>query len=164
MNRESIPAGSETFSEIPPCGIGVDEEGYWHHEGNRLFREEILELLYAGLQMTPDGRFLIRWKDCTCFLDVADTPYVVSRVDRVVEEGSGLESIRLGFRNLAAGEPLDPSTLRVGKENVLYCDVKSGRFPARFSRPAYYQLAQWVEEGEDGFSLSLNGIRYTISV
>ena len=52
-------------------------------------------------------------------------------------------------------ETLEPAGLRVGKDNVLYCTVKAGRFPARFNRAAYYQLSEYIEEGEDGFYLKL---------
>ena len=31
-------------------------------------------------------------------------------------------------------EPLDPATLEVGSDNVLYCRVKGGEFRARFLR------------------------------
>ena len=46
-------------------------------------------------------------------------------------------------------EPLDPASLRVGAENVLYCRVKGGH-EARFLRPAYYELMRHAEPGRDG--------------
>ena len=42
-------------------------------------------------------------------------------------------------------EPLDPATLRVGAENVLYCRVKGGAHEARWLRPAYYDLMRHAE-------------------
>jgi len=38
------------------------------------------------------------------------------------------------------------------------------RVRARFSRPAYYQLAQWIDEdpGTGGFSLRVGGRRFPI--
>jgi hypothetical protein len=70
------------------------------------------------------------------------------------------------LRHLQGFETLDPSTLKVGKDNVLYCRIRKGIFPARFSRAAYYRLAQWIEEdaGAGSFYLTLNGNRYTIEM
>ena len=47
-------------------------------------------------------------------------------------------------------EPLDPATLRVGADHVLYCRVKGGRHEARFLRPAYYELMRHAVAGPDG--------------
>jgi hypothetical protein len=61
-------------------------------------------------------------------------------------------------------EDLSPETLYVGMENVLYCSVKADTFPARFDRPAYYQLAQNIEEGEESYFLRMNGKKYIIPI
>ena len=47
-------------------------------------------------------------------------------------------------------EPLDPATLRVGAENVLYCRVKGGAHEARWLRPAYYDLMRHAEPAAGG--------------
>jgi hypothetical protein len=44
-------------------------------------------------------------------------------------------------------EALDPSTLRVGADHVLYARVKDGRHDARFLRPAYYELMRHAVAG-----------------
>jgi hypothetical protein len=56
----------------------------------------------------------------------------------------------------ATEERLDPATLSIGQENVLYCKVK-GEFPARFLRPAYYQLMEALVETEDGYAVKIGG-------
>jgi hypothetical protein len=40
------------------------------------------------------------------------------------------------------------------------------RFRARFSRPAYYQLAEFIREDDigHGFYIELNGDRYSIAL
>ena len=47
-------------------------------------------------------------------------------------------------------ERLDPASLRVGAENVLYCRVKDGAHEARFLRPAYYDLTRHLETDTGG--------------
>lgn len=147
-----------------PSDITVDAEGDWYYQGNHIFREDIIEFLLENVLLTPDGRYYISWNEKECSLEAADTPFVVSRVDLVKESDSGTEKLSLKLRHLSGEVALDPTTLRVGKGNVLYCSIREGRFPARFLRPAYYQIAQWIEEDQTSstFFIELNGSRYPI--
>ena len=156
---------SNSIRELQPCGIQVDENGDWFHNGNRIFRPEILETLYAKLDQTPAGQFILSDFKGPCLLDVADTPFVVSRVDLERDE-SGRERIIIRLKNISRSEVLDADTLATGRDNVLYCRVFEGRFSARFSRPAYYQLAEFVREDDTGrgFYIELNGNRFAIAV
>ena len=142
----------------------IDEDGDWFHQGNRITRPEILEALYEKVDFSEDSRFFLACETGPFFPEVADTPFVVSRVDRTGTRQGG-EQIELRLRHLPRPEALDPGTLKAGRDNVLYCRVKNGRFPARFSRPAYYQLAEFIEENPDSgtFFIELNGTRYPIS-
>ncbi len=162
---ESFPVSPGEHEEISHCAISVDEEGEWRHEGVRMDRADIVEFFLENTQMTPDGAFFIAWQGNSCPILASDTPFVVSRVDRrTAPEAEGGEEILLTLRHLSGAEPLDPLSLRVGGANVLYCRVRQGRFPARFSRPAYYQLAQWIEEDSatGDFYLELGARRYKI--
>jgi hypothetical protein len=151
--------------ELESIDIRIDQEGDWFYEGRWIFRPEILEALYAKLDRLPTGEFILCDLKGTCLLEVADTPFVVSRVD-FERNGSGAEQIVIRFKNILRSEVLDPETLVTGKGNVLYCRLADKRFSARFSRPAYYQLAQFVSEDDtgNGFYIELNGKRYPISV
>ncbi|HYA41379.1 MAG TPA: hypothetical protein VEF34_08760 [Syntrophobacteraceae bacterium] len=153
------------MKELESCGIRVDREGDWFYEGRRIFRPEILEALYAKLDRFPTGEFILCDFTGPCLLDVADTPFVVSRVD-FEKDQSGIEQIVIGFKNISRSEVLDPGTLATGKDNVLYCRLADRRFWARFSRPAYYQLARFVREDDtgQGFYIELNGRKHSISV
>ncbi len=143
------------------CGIKVDIEGNWFYEGRPIIRKDIIEIFYQGLEFDPVKReFWINWRGNRCRLDVEDTPYVITRVDKI-SEGSQ-EKILISFKHLNKQEALNPSTLHIKKDNVLYCFIKDGPVPARFSRPAYYQLAEWIEQDDKGFFISLNGEKYYI--
>ena len=48
-----------TTSELQPSGILVDENGDWYHNGNKIFRPEILEILYSRLDQLPTGEFVL---------------------------------------------------------------------------------------------------------
>jgi len=155
---------NNSIRDLKPCGIQVDENGDWFHNGNRIFRPEILETFYAKLDQTPTGEFILADFGGPCLLDVADTPFVVSRVDLERDE-SGRERIMIRLKNISRSEVLDPHTLAIGRDNIVYCRVSGGRFLARFSRPAYYQLAGFVRENDvgQGFYIELNGNRHPIA-
>ena len=70
---------------------------------------------------------------------IEDTPWVVTAVDGDPESGFAV------VLNDDTREPLDPATLVVGLDDVLYCRVKGGAHEARFLRPAYYALMRHAE-------------------
>jgi hypothetical protein len=144
----------ETCSDVPPCGIFIDRDGKWYSQGIEMVRKDIVDLFFEHIKLCPDGTYLIELDGQRCRLDVADTAFVVMRVDQ--EEDSFSIVLNDGTR-----EGLVPR-LRVAKDGVLYCRVKNGRFPARFSRPAYYQIASYVEEEGGSFFLPCGGIRHPI--
>ncbi len=153
------------MNEIEQCGIHVDENGDWFYEGNKIFRPEILEIFYAKLDRLSTGEFILHDIRGPCLLDVDDTPFVVSRVD-LERDKSGAERILILLKNISRSEVLDPDTLAAGRDNVLYCRLADGRFRARFSRPAYYQLAEFIREdvAEHAFYIELNGKKHPIKV
>lgn len=163
MHSGGFPSSSGNAFEVNPSDIFVDAEGDWYYKGNPIVREDIIELFLKSLRLNAEGIFSIEWGGQKCPLRVVDTPFVVSRADRVTG-GSGDEQVSLKLRHLSDPEVLDARTLRVGKENVLYCRVRGGRFPARFSRPAYYQIAEWIDQDQASgeFYLELNADRYPV--
>ena len=149
-------------SDIPPCMILIDKEGRWFHKGLEMIHREFIKLFYQHMEIDLQGRYVITLAGDRCYVDVEDTPYVVWRTSVTNDEGKDQRfSLHLSDDSL---EDLDPGTLMVGDGNVLYCKVRNGTFPARFSRPAYYQLAEYIEEEDGVFYLSLKGRRYPINI
>jgi hypothetical protein len=132
-----------TIDDMPPCEIFIDKEGRWFHHGAEIVRRDIIRHFYANMQRDSRGRYVLHWDGNACSVEVEDTAFVVRRVD-------GKETAFFLHLSDDSVERLSPETLSVGRENVLYCAVKNGRFPARFTRAAYYQLADHIEEGEEG--------------
>jgi len=166
LDLQDLLNGTEQSAEaIVPCEIYVDEEAEWFHRGAKIIREDILELFYEHITYSEKHGYLIEWRNSRCALDVADTPFVISRVDRIAESQDHAR-VLLTLRHIKNPEPLAPATLRVGEHNVLYCRVRDGKFPARFSRPAYYQLAEWIAEERDSgrFFLEINGTKHYIAI
>jgi hypothetical protein len=59
------------------------------------------------------------------------------------------ETELLVLLNTGEVHKLDPATLSIGEQNVMYCLLPDG-MKVRFSRAAYYLLALMMEEDEEG--------------
>jgi hypothetical protein len=147
----------------PPCMIYVDRDGSWFHKGNPIVHRGVLRLFYESLCRDEQGNYVLRLEDQVCRLEVEDTPFVVVGLDFVPAGRDGKEFFILHLID-ETQERLDPNTLCVGAQNVLYCKVRNGTFPARFSRAGYYQMAKYIEQSSQtgGFFLPLNGTQYYI--
>jgi len=143
--------------------IRIDKDGVWYYGDEEIFRKEILFFFYENLKQDPTGRYLIELNDERCYIEVEDTPYFVKSVYRKLSESDNREII---YINISDGtiEQLAPDTLSVGKDNVLYCIIRKGSMKARFSRAAYYQIANHIEHDvkNDTYFISLNGQSFYI--
>ena len=143
--------------------IRIDKEGNWYYNNLPIINRTIYLFFNRHIQHDGQGGYLLRIGSDTCRLVVEDTPYVVTGVslaERAVARGQQF-SIRL---NDETEEPLDLTTFYMGRENVPYCRVKEGMFPARFLRPPYYRLAEHINQSDDGrFFFLLDGERVYIN-
>ncbi len=120
--------------------LTINRDGEWLHEGEEITHPGILANLRGDLRRDEVG-FFVQAGPVRIPVEVADTPFVVTRV-----EPDG-ETLRLTL-NDGTQEPLDPATLRLTAGEVPYCRIKSGRWEARLSRPAAWELGQLVEYNE----------------
>jgi hypothetical protein len=137
--------------------IKIDKEGIWYYRGAHMFRKDILCIFFNHLKIDECGKYFIELNQEICYLDVEDTAFVVT----AVHSSDGQVLILLSDDSL---EPLDLDSLRVGRDNIMYCTIKGGRFDARFTRKAYYQLAEIIEpdEEENRYFIELDGHKYFI--
>ena len=135
--------------------IKIDKEGIWYYKGAHMFRKEILCVLFEHLKIDEGGKYLIELDEERYYLDVEDTAFVVAAVykNKLPDDGRDQLDVLL---NDDSCEKLEMNSLYVGKDNVLYCWVKEGRFTARFSRKSYYQLAEFIEKSEIGNNYFIN--------
>jgi len=124
-----------------------------------MVHRETIRLFYEHMSIDTQERYIIDWRGERCTVDVEDTAHVVWRVTFQGEDQNTRFILHLSDDTQ---EPLLPETLYVREDHVLYCRVKEDRFPARFHRPAYYQLAQHVVEENGAFFLPLQGQKHPI--
>jgi hypothetical protein len=151
------------LGDIPPCLIYIDKEGRWYHDGIEMIHRDFVRLFYQHMEIDHRGRYIITWKGQQCYVEVEDTAFVIRRVAYQEGDNQGLARFILSLSD-DTQETLLADTVFIGEGNVIYCSVKEGTFPARFSRAAYYQLAQYIEEDSGEYYLPLNGKRYEIRV
>ncbi|MDQ1277927.1 MAG: uncharacterized protein QG555_969 [Thermodesulfobacteriota bacterium] len=147
----------------PPCNIRIDKEGVWYYQGAEMFRREFVNYFYQNLHLDETGRYVIILPDDRCYVDVEDAAYIINAVDYKRSERGNGKGINLLLCD-ETSEALDPRTLWIGPDNVMYCRVREDTFKARFSRAAYYQLAEHIEHDEvqEMFYLKIDGQHYNI--
>jgi uncharacterized protein len=145
------------FYAIESGKISFRRDGNWYTDDEQIDNLRIALLFSRSIKRNPDGSYYLQVAEERAPIAVEDTPYVVKAV---YEDGEGGFTV---VTNDEEQEPLDPATLEVGRDNVLYCRVKGGACRARFLRTAYYHLCNnfFADEGET-FSLVVRGRRYPI--
>lgn len=144
------------FYSIHTDTITFGRDGRWYADGEPITHRRLALLFSRHLRRKPDGSFEI-WIDERYHADVVveDVPFVVTAVD-IGPSGVTLEL------NDSSQETLDPASLRIGADDVLYCSVKGGSETARFLRPAYHHLAPLFVESGDGFAVEVGGQTYPL--
>lgn len=135
--------------------ITLDAEGRWWHEGDAIDNPRIVDLFNRSIERTTGGTYVLHIAPFTYPIEVKDTPYFV----RHIELADG--GVRLQLSD-GSEELLDLKSLRSVTGRGFYCAVKNGAFSARFSRPAYYALAEHIEEVDGRFTLVLGDTRTVI--
>jgi uncharacterized protein len=147
------------FYAVESGRISFRRDGNWYSDDDRIDNPRIALLFSRSIRSNPDGSYYLQVAEERAPITVEDTPYVVKTVEDDGHDGFVVVT------NDNEREPLDASTLEVGRDNVLYCHVKHGAFRARFLRAAYYHLSNrfFFDEGET-FSILVKGRRYPIKV
>src|SRR5262245_59288942 len=129
------------FYAIHTSKISFRSDGRWYADDEPVIHPRLALLFSRYLRRAPSGGYEI-WIDerYHAAVEIEDTPYVVLAVH--TDDSGGLSIVL----NDGTTERLDPDTLSVGDDNVPSCAVKQGAERARFLRPAYYQLSEFIEE------------------
>jgi hypothetical protein len=135
----------------------MDTEGHLWHDGAEFEDPQVLKFFMRKMEKQADGKFKVICQGETCYIEPQDVPYVVQKINFLPDK---IELIFQGDYR----EALDPISLYVGKDNVLYCKVRGGNFNARFNRKPYLELAHQIEHDpkHHGFCLIFGGKSYPI--
>ncbi len=155
MSKESLPA--ELIEKLRQTGIRLDRNGRFWHEGGEVTHQGFRKALLRWLDLREDGRPILRLDDKRyAYVDVDDALLLVNSV-----RWSGDRAfVRT---NDDAEEELQYDSLEQAEDNTLYCRVRPSKLLARITTPAYYQLAEHIEDQDDGFVLVAGGQRHVIA-
>jgi len=147
------------FYAVESGKISFRRDGNWYTDEERIDNPRIALLFSKSVRRNPDGSYYLQVAEERASITVEDTPYVVKAIE---------DDDRNGFivvTNDDEHEPLDASSLEVGRDNVLYCRVKGGQFRARFLRTAYYHLSsRFLADSGETFSIVVGDRRYPIKM
>lgn len=145
------PGDHPDFFRLPPppgqsreSGIVLDANGHFWHKGEPVEHAGMARAFASWVCRHPDdGRFILSNGYDWSYLTVQDAPFFVStvKVDRAIP-----------LLVLASGEeePLDPTTLLIGRGDALYARVKQGAFLAKLTPAAQLTLAPILVDLPDG--------------
>jgi hypothetical protein len=146
------------FTAISSGKIKFGKDGLWYSDDEVIPNPAIRSLFSRTLRVLPDGRGRLELGEDRADVIIEDTPWVVTGVEG--EPAMGFTVVL----NDDTREPLDAASLRVGRDNVLYCRVKQGMHEARFLRPAYYALLRHAEASAAGETvLAVRGQRVVLA-
>jgi hypothetical protein len=134
------------FWSVGGYEISFRRDGHWYADDDLIENERIAWLFSSHIQSDGDAGWVVDLGIDRQPVVVEDTPLVVVSITRAAD-GSFEQRTNDGIT-----EALDPSTLAVGDDHVLYCTVDRGprgTMRARFLRPAYYALMEYVELEEE---------------
>ena len=152
------PVRRALLAGMPLERITLDEEGRWWHEGDPIDNPRIVELFNRSIERTTGGTYVLHIAPFTYPIEVKDTPFFVRRCEL---QG---DAARLHLSD-GSDEPLEVSSLRYVPDRGFYCAVKNGSHKARFTRPAYYALAEHIEteDASGRYVLVLGNTRTSIA-
>ncbi len=127
--------------------IYIDEQGNWFQDGIKITHQWTYLHNNKHLDVNERGEYFVDEGTGRVYVKVADTPFFITMVDK---RKDGFY-IRL---NDETEEKLDTDKLWFNKRNILYTKVKNSKFPAKFLRPAYYELMKYLKEENDGYYIS----------
>jgi hypothetical protein len=132
------------FTAIHSGTIRFGRDGNWYCDGEVIPNKAICRLYARAMTVDEHGVARLELGEDRAKVEIEDTPWVITGIDGDPSRGF---TVRL---NDETAEPLEPRSLRIGADNVLYCRVKGGRHDARFLRPAYYALMRHAEPAAGG--------------
>lgn len=157
MSDEPFKLTPEQIERFRQTGIRLDREGRFWHEGAEVTHAGFRRALLRWLDRLPDGRPILRLdEERYAYVDVEDADLLV-----VSARWAGERAVVV--LNDESEEELDPTTLELGDGGALYCRVRSGALTARITTPAYYVVAERVDETAPGvFALRAGGQLHAI--
>jgi hypothetical protein len=147
----------QVFDASPYLKLQIDKDGRWFQNGKEIINKQVYLQFNQMLENNGCGGYLVRMGREICSVEVQDAPFVIVRTF------TGEDGHLCLMLNDDTIEHFSADRFWMTDENIPYTFVKTGSFHARFSRPAYYQLAEnIVSDDEVNFFIEMNGSKFPI--
>ena len=144
--------------------IRIDRDGKWYYRNMEMTRTDIIHYFYKHLQRDQHGDYHIKTETEQYPIRVEDVPFIIEGLDALTTGDEGGTSSMMIRLSDGSCEELQPDTLWIGNNHIVYCRIKGNEHAARFSRKAYYQLAKHIEGDENlnRYSITIGNVSYPI--
>ncbi|MBN1652938.1 MAG: DUF1285 domain-containing protein, partial [Deltaproteobacteria bacterium] len=129
--------------------IRRDALGRWFHEGRLIGHPNIIRAFDRWIARAEDGRYCLKNDFDWVYVAIEGAPLFVRSVT-IGDYGAIILSL-----SDECDYALQPESLRLGPDGVLYCDVREKSMTARFDRSAMMKLEELIDEDEKGIYLKL---------
>jgi hypothetical protein len=144
------------IEKMRAIGLRLDRSGTFWHEGAAVTHPRLRQALLRWLDVTDDGRDIVRLDDRRYAYVEVDDAHLRARSARWA-----------GDRCLVLWDDdreteLDYGSLRQAEDHALYARVRD-RLRGRIGGPAYHAVAERIVEVSGGFALDAAGQRWPIA-
>jgi len=144
-----MPDGPDGKIIINSGDLVLNKEGRWLFRGGEITHAGIVAALWNSFERLESGGYVIRQGKFYVPVVVEDAPYVVEST----RDDDGVVIILSD----SSREKLDPDNFWISDEHVPYTLVKGEKFLARFSRTAYSQLFDKLQEEGGRYYMRVGG-------
>ena len=168
MKRKNSPSTRVYHYEI-------NEDGELLFEGSPLIDEKTIGFFLRHLKPFDkndsetlgdfNGRqphYVVHCQGEKNFITCVDVPLVTISLGIKKSEEGKLLSVTLNFRG-GIKEVLDPKTICIGSNNILYFLAMKGTIKGRFSRKCYIEITNFISEKDGVYGLEINDKTYPIN-
>jgi len=115
----------------------IDADGQVWHDKSLINDRSALKIFFTHLKKIKGKEYISLCQGETNYFEAEDAPVVIHKID--IQK----DHIKIYWQG-DLKEDLNPQTLRVGHDNILYCQVKNKTLDARFDRKTYLELTKEI--------------------
>ncbi len=141
--------------------ITIDKNGNWTSPYGEIKHPRVLKY-FSKILNEKDGEYFLSNGLNKVKVNVEATPFFVEAI-REKKNKDGSTTLIL-IINDGTEEPLDPSSITILKDNSVICRIKKGKFWAKFTLSAYWQLTEHIFEKDGKFYLKTHGKNWELEV
>ena len=147
------------------CGsipMVIKADGTWHYNGTPIGRPRMVRLFSTVLRREPDGSHVLVTPVERMTIEVEDAPFLAVEATRTEDGGTPALTFRTNLGDVAEAGPDHPMRLVNGTDGFKPYVLVRGGLWALATRAVAQDVAEWLEEDEDGMVLRSRGAAFAV--